>query len=671
MSSNEIDRTISLLTTLKVQALLDSGINQKITNKKALASMLSEQNEKISIHGVEGWFKHVDSNYALKRQSLHPNLTTYAVPRKRWAPILQLFGLSHKELMLSDVEFRDMCFARARERESKMGQGLTKDDSVARSIYVIYATEELEKIDTELLWLQNEGYCLFWDTQLSRDLNWSTAANQTIERASCCIVFYSQAMMRSHRCQTELTIASNYHEHVIYISIDEDEAAFNSLNSSERLIAVKTSQHDYRQAIKKHLLQMLPKQTEYILEQTPTKDSELDRPTIAVIPFANLTDLKEVNFAAQGITEDIITLLSRISEFNVISRYASDMFAGMLVDFEQAVEKLNVDFILEGSVRRTKDKLRINCRLSDAKRKQHLWADQFDGTFKNIWDVQDEITTTIVARLQPKLVMRSLDFGARTDNYKAWRHWQLGWYKLFIDSPDTSLKSALSNFYEALKHHPDYALAHAGIANALATGMLWGGIGPEKYESAKYHAETAFRLLPDHPAVLYSMGIIAFISPVSLQVAKDWLEKALAVEPSNPAYIASKGYIIAQLGDAEAGLVYSNKALQLCPGDNRLPFINYMNSNTFIAAGQFENAIQTMLLSDRLKTIDFVWVMVGFAYFMLQDYAQAEQAIKRCISLKPRSLNLFEYSLHNRLWPQYSAEQKNKYLQFCGKHGML
>ncbi|TQV81016.1 TIR domain-containing protein [Exilibacterium tricleocarpae] len=673
MTRGQRDRTVSVLTTVKLQALLDSGLNPTLRNRRALADSMTAGGDKISVHGVEGWFKHVDSNYALARESLHPELKSYPVPRRRWSAILNLFPVDADDLRLSDQAFKDMCFERLKTSVPAATTDTPDPDSdYPPLVFVIYAMRDGENLYEELLWLRGRGLNLWWDTSLAEDPLWSNTVATVIERACVCLLYQSAALISSTRCQRELELACHLGKTIV-VSRNPDTTATPALaqllEQQPSLVRREHNSH-YLDELETNIRAHLAAGDRASAGPPPLAAPMPDQPSIVVLPLTNLTGHREVNYVAQGITEDIITLLSRVPELFVISRTASNAYAGTLTDHRTIRERLGVRFALEGSVRRCGAKLRVTAMLTDLVNEQQLWADKFEGEFDKIWDVQDEITTCICARLQPRIVMTSLDYGSRTDNYATWRYWQLGWYKLFVDPPIPALREALDCFHKALEHEPDYALAHAGIANAMGTGMLWGGIGPEDYPTAKAHAETAYRLLPDNPAVLYSMGMVAFIAPKPLTVARDWVRQAVDLEPSNAAYVAALGYLTAQVGEADKGLEICEYAARLAPGDRRQPFINYMLSATQVAAGRFEAAVQTMLLSDRLTSVDFVWIIIGFAWFKLHRIDKVEEAIAKCIALGARPLSLYHYSVTSRLWPQYGIEEKEAYLKICAQMGI-
>ena len=191
-----------------------------------------------------------------------------------------------------------------------------------------------------------------------------------------------------------------------------------------------------------------------------------EKPSIAVLPFDNLSDDPEQSYFADGMTEDLITDLSKISGLFVIARNSSFAYKGQPVNVRQVAEELGVRYVLEGSVRRAGNEVRINAQLIDATTRGHLWAERYDGTLENIFDLQDQVTEKIVSALaislsgeeQTQLTRRS------TDNAEAHDAYLHGWARYKLLTPD-DLAAAVPFFEEAIRLDPDYAQAHAAIAS--------------------------------------------------------------------------------------------------------------------------------------------------------------------------------------------------------------
>jgi adenylate cyclase len=304
--------------------------------------------------------------------------------------------------------------------------------------------------------------------------------------------------------------------------------------------------------------------------------------------------------------------------------------------------------------------LRVTAQLVDALNGRELWANKFDQVVAGPFAVQDDITRAICAQLEPQMRLDDIAYGNRSGSVQSWRLWQEGWYDLFVDAPMPVPVRSLELFRKALALDPDYPLAHAGIAIALSTGMLWGGISPEEFPVIRHHAEWAYKHLPENPAVLYAMAMWSFVQPIKMSVALEYVSKAVDLEPSNPLYRAVRGYLVANLGDAKAGLEECLRAMRLSPKDSREPFICYMLGNAYIADGQYDLAIDTMTRCRQFSVVDFIWIMLAFSHMQLGD----TQSAMECLSSieNPRPLQFYKWSIRERLWLTVPSADKERFL---------
>jgi TolB-like protein len=194
-----------------------------------------------------------------------------------------------------------------------------------------------------------------------------------------------------------------------------------------------------------------------------------EKPSIAVLPFVNLSDDPKQEYFADGMTEDLITDLSKISGLFVIARNSTFKYKGKPVKIRQVAEELGVRYVLEGSVRRAADRVRINTQLIDATSGGHLWAERYDGNIGDIFDLQDKIAQKIVAALALKLTVGEQEHVVRkeTENIVAYDAFLKGWEHYRRFTPDDFAK-AYSFFKKALDSDPDYGRAHAALARTGA-----------------------------------------------------------------------------------------------------------------------------------------------------------------------------------------------------------
>ena len=197
------------------------------------------------------------------------------------------------------------------------------------------------------------------------------------------------------------------------------------------------------------------------------------RPALAVLPFNNMSGDAEQDYFADGLTEDLITALSLDKTFPVIARNSTFVYKGKSTDIRQVAKELGARYVLEGSVRKAANRVRINAQLIDAETGHHIWADKFDRELEDIFELQDEITARIAATIEPELhraeQMRSL--AKKPANLEAWDYVQRGMADLAAFTAEGNLR-AREMFERALALDPDYAHAHAGLSFSHDRDML-------------------------------------------------------------------------------------------------------------------------------------------------------------------------------------------------------
>jgi TolB-like protein len=200
-----------------------------------------------------------------------------------------------------------------------------------------------------------------------------------------------------------------------------------------------------------------------------------DKPSIAVLPFVNMSGDPDQEYFSDGITEDLITDLSKISGLFVIARNSTFTYKGKPLKIRQVAEELGVRYVLEGSVRKADDSVRINTQLIDATTGGHLWAERYDGHIGDIFALQDKITQKIVAALALKLTAGEQEYVVRkeTKNIVAYDAFLKGWEHYRRFTPDDFAK-AYSHFKKALDLDPDYGRAHAALAQTYWRGLELG-----------------------------------------------------------------------------------------------------------------------------------------------------------------------------------------------------
>jgi adenylate cyclase len=307
------------------------------------------------------------------------------------------------------------------------------------------------------------------------------------------------------------------------------------------------------------------------LEATPSSTSPLpDNPSIAVLAFRNLSGDPEREYFADGVVEEIITTLSRIPNLMVIARASSYLYKGRSVDVRQAGSELGVRYVLDGSIQIAGARLRISCELIDATSGRHLWADRYDGTIEDVFDLQDKITSSIVATITPR-VMRAEIARAQakpTDNLSAYDLYLRALAEIGPDPTESSLNHAVELLQRAIAADPRFAPAYGTLASAYWTRLNYGwGSVDEALRQGFEAAKLAVELGKDNPIALCLGGFgIAYLGGRP-EEGLVHIERALAINPNSLSALRFAGYVCWMIGNHEESIRYFERVMQLGPQD--------------------------------------------------------------------------------------------------------
>ncbi|MGF6310003.1 TolB-like protein/Flp pilus assembly protein TadD [Bradyrhizobium sp. i1.8.4] len=295
-------------------------------------------------------------------------------------------------------------------------------------------------------------------------------------------------------------------------------------------------------------------------------------PSIAVLPFTNMSGDPEQDYFADGIAEDITTALARCSRLTVIARNSAFTYKGKAVDIRQVGRDLGVGYVLEGSVRRGGDRLRITGQLIDAVSGAHLWADRFDGAATDVFDLQDRITENVVGAIEPTLLVAEAERvrAAPPDRLDAY-DLLLRAYSLRYEFTPESMIAALDCLDRALALDPAYAPALAASAYCHALRHFQGWLKPnDAYrDRAVAQAWRAAELAPSDPQVLWMAAFAIWNMADEIEPARELFERSLAINPNSAMALVLGGWIEAMRGNQKAGRAMIERAQRLNPRDPR------------------------------------------------------------------------------------------------------
>ncbi|MEE8539397.1 MAG: adenylate/guanylate cyclase domain-containing protein [Woeseiaceae bacterium] len=326
-----------------------------------------------------------------------------------------------------------------------------------------------------------------------------------------------------------------------------------------------------------------------------------DKPSIAVLPFLNMSGDSEQEYFSDGITEDIITELSKFHTLFVIARNSSFAFKGQSLDVKQISSKLGVRYVVEGSVRRAGNRVRITAQLIDAAEDKHIWAQRYDRDLEDIFAVQDEVTFAIVTAIEPQLAISERKRALRKppESLDAWESYQRGLWHMFQYKPEDR-DTTLGFFHRAIELDPTFSSAYAGLGYALYAYIILGA-SPDRQNDlgrAFEASQTAVRLDEHDPFAWVALtrghllrgdhdaAVVAADTGISLNPnfalahfgrahalwhsgrpseAIESHDEAMRLSPHDPlmwAYIASKAIALVMLGKFEEAVALSRRSQQ-------------------------------------------------------------------------------------------------------------
>jgi TolB-like protein/class 3 adenylate cyclase/Tfp pilus assembly protein PilF len=335
-----------------------------------------------------------------------------------------------------------------------------------------------------------------------------------------------------------------------------------------------------------------------------------DKPSIAVLPFQNMSGDPEQEYFADGMVEDIITALSRFKSLFVIARNSSFTYKGKAVDIKQVGRELGVRYVLEGSVRKSGNRVRITGQLIEAATNRHLWADKFDGALEDVFGLQDQVTTSVVGLIAPRLEEAEIERANQkpTESLHSYDFYLRGVALL----NKRLLPEALEMFRSALKEDREYAAAYAMAAWTVLSRQAIGGLllTAELRNEALEFANAASKQAGDDAFALARSGHVLTYLGREFDRGASMVEEAISINPNLAVAWYSRGWVSVMCGEAERALESFNQMLRLSPLDP---------------------------LRGR------AWNGISFAFFFLHRYEEGMALATKAIQIIPDVMSLAAY----------------------------
>ena len=284
--------------------------------------------------------------------------------------------------------------------------------------------------------------------------------------------------------------------------------------------------------------------------------------SVAVLPFVNMSADKEQEYFSDGISEELLNLLAKIPQLQVTAHTSSFALKGTLLGMPEVARKLHVAHVLEGSVRKAGNAVRITAQLIDAAADRHLWSQTYDRKLDDIFAIQDEIAADVVKQL--KVTLLGAAPKARVTDPEAYRLYLKG--RDFLIGTDQEMDKSIDYFQQAIARAPDYAMAHAGLGDAYTTqAFLRGSSRAESVGKARAEVTRALELDPDLGEAHAALGQILSLFEWDWAGADAEFQRAVALSPGSEAVHQAYGAFLNAMGRLDEGLKHSSEAARLDP----------------------------------------------------------------------------------------------------------
>src|SRR5262245_32932826 len=396
-----------------------------------------------------------------------------------------------------------------------------------------------------------------------------------------------------------------------------------------------------------------------------------DKPSIAVLPFTNMSGDPEQEYFADGMVEDIITGLSRFRWLFVIARTSSFTYKGRAVDVRQVGRELGVRYLLEGSVRKTGNRVRISGQLIDESSGAHHWAYRFEGAIENIFELQDQVTVKAVGAIAPRLEQAEIERAGRKpteslDAYDFFLRGRANVYKWTREGTDQALRL----YYKAIELDPDFAAAHAAAALCIASRKSYGWVIDREQEVAEARrlARRAVKLGKDDATVLCDAGFALAYVAGELDDGDAFLDRALLINPSLAWAWATSGYVKLWLGEPDLAVAQLTHAMRLNPVDARNSSRQEAMAHAHFFAGRYDEALAWAKMALRELPDSHPALRVAAASCALAGHDdEGKRLIAQLLEIDPA---LRTSTLKKVLGPYRHPEHPAKYADALRKAGL-
>ena len=372
-------------------------------------------------------------------------------------------------------------------------------------------------------------------------------------------------------------------------------------------------------------------------ERLPVRSVLRDKPSIAVLPFQNMSCDPEQEYFADGMVEDIIAALSQIKWLFVTARSSGFIYKGKAVDTHQVGRELGVRYVLQGGVRKAGSRVRITAQLLEAETGTHLWADKYDGALEDVFDLQDQIAERVAGIVEPRLQRSEIERSRRkrTESLDAYDLYLRALPYVAAQMPKEA-KRALPLLEEALKLDPDYTAAHALIAWCHELCFTRGGFEDANRSAALLHARATIDSDTDDGTALAVAGFVISLLTTDDDAGLSAIERGLSANPSSATALYLGAQANGLTGDAETAMTFADRALRLSPFDTLTFEAHLALGEAALQDERYEDAASCFARAARTKpNFSTAYIFQAIALALAGRATEANSRVRHGLDLEP------------------------------------
>ena len=434
----------------------------------------------------------------------------------------------------------------------------------------------------------------------------------------------------------QLPFRGEYEQAVVYSILNEEPESISGTEPEcERIInkALAKSPEVRYQNVEEIMADLKYLRKEIESEQLQEQSKKKSVPSIAVLPFVDMSPQKDQDYFCDGMSEEIINALTHIENILVVARTSAFSFKGKDVDIPEIGKKLNVENILEGSVRKAGNRLRITAQLINVSDGYHLWSERYDRELEDVFDIQDEISLAIVDNLKVKLLgeEKTAIVKRYTKNLESYNLYLKGNYYWQMLTKE-GFEKAIECYEQAFKKDPHYALAYAGLASIYQVSSYFGNVQPnEAYSGAKEYAKKALEIDNTLAEAHSVLGVINMNYDWNWKAAEREFKQALQLNPNSADIHMNYSILLTFTERNEEAIAEAKRSQELDPLSS---YINSLVGHTLHFAGQYDEAIEVLRMTIMMNpNYFFSHLALGRVYLQKSMIEEAIAEYEKAVDL--------------------------------------